>query len=219
MATTSVQTVEYYPYQVKGYQNSYPHRTILVLLPIDSRDLNGANAAPNGGLPAIGIVTDQSETVIQRLYSRPLAPIVQGAIARSAEEAGFHASAADQSTYTGDIKQHADYVLATLITKCWVKKHRGPDGRFGPTWSTVADFTLQLTVYKPPFKVPFWQGSSAQSYFDPPIGSFGLGPDDEAGIYDEPGQVLSVAMTRAVAGIFQRDDLRTLVQDDHMTVR
>ncbi len=23
-ATTSVQTLEYYPYQVKGYQNSYP---------------------------------------------------------------------------------------------------------------------------------------------------------------------------------------------------
>jgi len=218
-APTSVETVEYYPFQVKGYQNSYPHRAIVVLLPTDSRDLNGPNAAPSDGQPAIGIVTDQSETVIQRLYSQPLPPIVQGAIARSAEEAGFHSSAENQSIYITDAKRNADYVLAAQITKCWVKKHRGPNGRFGPTWSTVADFTLQVTVYKPPFKTPFWQGSSNQSYFDPPIGSFGLGPDDEAGIYDEPGQVLSVAMTRAVAGIFQREDFRTLVEGDHMTVR
>jgi len=218
-APTSVQTVEYYPYQVKGYQNSYPHRSIVVLLPADSRDLNSPNAAALDGQPAIGIVTDQSENVIQRLYSQPLAPIVQSAIARSAEEAGFHSSAENQSAYAGDTKVNADYVLATQITKCWVKKHRGPDGRFGPTWSTVAEVSLQVTVYKPPFKVPFWQGSSPQSYFDPPIGSFGLGPDDEAGIYDEPGQVLSVAMTRAVAGIFQRDDFRALVEGDHMTVR
>jgi len=215
---SSVQTLEYYPYQVKGYQNSYPHRSIVILMPTDSRDLSGPNAAPLDGQPAVGIVTDQSENITQRLYAQPLAPIVQGAIARSAEEAGFHSSAQNQSAYTGD-KVMADYVLATQITKCWVKKHRGPDGRYGPTWSTEADFTLQVTVYKPPFKTPFWQGSSNQAYFDPPIGSFGLGPDDEAGIYDEPGQVLSVAMTRAVAGIFQRDDFRALVEGDHMTVR
>jgi hypothetical protein len=218
-APTSVETVEYYPFQVKGYQNSYPHRSAIVLLPIDSRDLTGPNAAAQEGQPAIGIVTDQSENVIQRLYSQPLPPIVQGAIARSAEEAGFHSSEENQSIYIADAKRSADYVLATQITKCWVKKHRGPNGLFGPTWATVAEVSLQVTVYKPPFKVPFWQGSNNQSYFDPPIGSFGLGPDDEAGIYDDPGQVLSVAMTRAVAGIFQRDDLRTLVQGDHMTVR
>ncbi len=215
---SSVQTLEYYPYQVKGYQNSYPHRSIVILMPIDSRDLSGPNTAPLDGQPAVGIVTDQSENITQRLYAQPLAPIIQGAIARSAEEAGFHSSAQNQSAYAGD-KVMADYVLATQITKCWVKKHRGPDGRYGPTWSTEADFTLQVTVYKPPFKTPFWQGSSNQAYFDPPIGSFGLGPDDEAGIYDEPGQVLSVAMTRAVAGIFQRDDFRALVEGDHMTVR
>jgi hypothetical protein len=218
-APTSVETVEYYPYQVKGYQNSFPHHTMVVLLPTDSRDLNGPNAAPDNGQPAIGIVTDQSENVIQRLYSQPLAPIVQSAIVRSAEEAGFHSSAENQTTYSGDTKTNADYVLATQITKFWVKKHRGPEGRFGPTWSTVAEVTLQVTIYKPPFKVPFWQGASPQSYYDPPIGSFGLGPDDEAGIYDEPGQVLSVAMTRSVAGIFQREDLLTLVQGDHMSVR
>lgn len=218
-ASTSVQTVEYYPYLVKGYQNSFPHRMIDILLPTDARDLNGPNAAPLDGQPAIGIVTDQSENIIQRLYTQPLAPGVQGAIARSAEEAGFQSRAENRSDYTADPKMSSDYVLATQITKCWVKKHRGADGRFGPTWSTVADFAMTVTVYKPPFKVPFWQGSSSQAYFDPPIGSFGLGPDDEAGIYDDPGQVLSVAMTRAVAGIFQRDDFRALVEGDHMTVR
>ncbi len=218
-ASTSVETVEYYPYQVKGYQNSYPHRTIVVLMPTDARDLSSPNAAPLDGQPALGIVTDQSENIVQRLYSAPLGPIVQGAIARSAEEAGFHSSADNQTGYAGAKFSNLDYVLATQITKCWVKKHRGPDGRSGPTWSTVAEVTLQVTVYKPPFKVAFWQGTSPQAYYDPPIGSFGLGPDDEAGIYDDPGQVLSVAMTRAVAGIFQRDDLRALVQGDHMTVR
>ena len=101
-ATTSVETVEYYPYQVKGYQNSYPHRSIVVLMPTDARDLSGPNAAPLDGQPAIGIVTDQSENIIQRLYSQPLGPIVQGAIARSAEEAGFHSSAETSTTYTGD---------------------------------------------------------------------------------------------------------------------
>jgi hypothetical protein len=35
---TSVETLSYYPFQVKGYQNSYPRRRVLVLLPLDSRD-------------------------------------------------------------------------------------------------------------------------------------------------------------------------------------
>jgi hypothetical protein len=217
--TTSVETVEYYPYQIKGYQNSFPRRTIAILMPTDARDLSGANSAPMGNQPAIGIVTDQFDNVLQHLYSQPLPPILQSAIGRSAEEAGLHAIATNLSAYDGDAKINGDYVLAAQITKCWVKKHRGGDAHFGPTWATEADFALQVTVYKPPFKVPFWQGTSSQSYFDPPIGSFGLGPDDEAGIYDQPGQDLSVAMTRAVAGIFQRDDLRTLIQSDRMTVR
>jgi len=216
---SSVQTVEYYPFQVKGYQNTYPHRSVIVLLPTDARDTTAPNTQPDNGQPALGIVTDQTERIIQRLYSQPLPNIVQGAIVRSAEEAGMNSTPANQSAYLADPKLNADYVLASQITKCWVKKHRGPNGQFGPTWSTVADFTLKVTIYKPPFQTPFWQGTSAQSYYDPPIGSFGLGPDDEAGIYDDPGQVLSVAMTRAVAGIFVRDDLHTLVQGDHMTVR
>jgi hypothetical protein len=40
--------------------------------------------------------------------------------------------------------------------------------------------------------------------------------DDDSAIYDEPGQVMSVALTRAVAGIFDRDDLRTLITQDRM---
>lgn len=35
---TSVDTLSYYPFQVKGYQNSYPRRRVLVLMPLDSRD-------------------------------------------------------------------------------------------------------------------------------------------------------------------------------------
>jgi hypothetical protein len=217
--STSVETVEYYPYQIKGYQNSYPRRTVLILMPTDARDLSGPNSSPMGNQPAIGIVTDQSDNVIQRLYSPPLSPILQNSIGRSAEEAGLLARPTNQTAYDGDPKLKSDYVMAAKITKCWVKKHRGGNVNFEPTWSTQADFAVQVTVYKPPFKVPFWQGTSSQSYFDPPIGSFGLGPEDEAGIYDQPGQDLSVALTRAVAGIFQRDDLRALIQSDRMTVR
>ncbi len=212
---TSVQTLEYYPYLVKGYQSTFPHRSMIVLLPVDAGDSNGVGT-PLDGNPEIGEITDKAEIVVQRLYSQPLPSIVQNAIVLSAGEAGFSSSAGGVSIYEPGAKKSSDYVMTTRITRCWVKKHRGPDGRFGPTWSTVADFTLEVTVYKPPFKVPFWQGTSSQPYYDPPIGSFGLGPEDEAGIYDEPGQVLSVAMTRTVAGIFERDDLRALVQDDHM---
>ena len=65
--TTSIQTLEYYPYQVKGYQNSYPKKTIEILMPADARDTTGA--APLNGNPAIGVVVDQSSNVTERLYS------------------------------------------------------------------------------------------------------------------------------------------------------
>lgn len=210
--STSIQNLEYYPYQVKGYQGSYPRRSLVILLPVDVRQLGSTYTQPMGDNPAIGVVTDRSEEVLQRLFTKPLPPIAQTAIGRSAEEAGMEPSPGDYSQYKRDAK--ADYVIASKITRCWVKKHRGPDGSFGPTWSTEADFALEVTLYKPPFKVPFWQGTSSSTYYDPPIGSFGLGPEDEAGIYDDPGQVLSVALTRAVAGIFQRDDLHTLIVQD-----
>ena len=76
--TTSTQTLEYYPYQVKGYQNSYPKKTIEILMPADARDTTGA--APLNGNPAIGVVIDQSSNVTERLYSSPLGPTVQQAI-------------------------------------------------------------------------------------------------------------------------------------------
>jgi len=71
-----------------------------------------------------------------------------------------------------------------------------------------------VAIYKPPFPVPFWQSSSAAEYNDPPTPAAGARPEDETEIYDQPGEVLSVALTRAVAGIFRRDDLRTLVLQD-----
>jgi hypothetical protein len=211
--TTSVQTLEYYQYQVKGYQNSYPRKTILILTPADVRESTG-NAAPLNGNPAIGIVADESGSVIERLYSSALGPTVQQAIGRSATEAGLSASSSADVTYQRGVKNINEYVLETKIRRCWVKKARSTTGQNGPVWRTMADVSLDVTIYKPPFKVPFWTGTSNDTYFDPPVGSFGLGSEDEAGIYDEPGQVLSVALTRSVAGIFQRQDLRNLMLED-----
>jgi hypothetical protein len=213
-ATTSVQTVEYYPFLVKGYQNSFPHRSVLILIPNDARDMAG-DTAPLNGNPAIGVAIDRDGNVIQRLYSAPLGPIVQKAIARSADEAGLTAFSSIDSAYKAGVKNANAYVLESKITKCWVKKMRGS----GQIFRTVADFRIEVSIYKPPFKVPFWSGVTSDTYYDPPVGSFGLGPDDEAGIYDEPGQVLSVALTRTVAQIFQRQDLRNLMLEDDIRVR
>jgi hypothetical protein len=210
--TTSVQTLEYYQYQVKGYQNSYPKKTILILMPADARDA-AANGAPLNGNPAIGIVVDQSGSVTERLYSSQLGPILQAAIGRSADEAGLTASSSTDATYKPGIKNTTEYVLESKLRQCWVKKARNTT-QYGPGWRTMADVALDITIYKPPFSVPFWTGSTTDTYYDPPVGSFGLGSEDEAGIYDEPGQVLSVALTRSVAAIFQRQDLRNLILED-----
>jgi len=219
VASTSVEKLEYYQYQVKGYQNSFPHRSILVLMPADSRDFSQAGTpdhAPLDGNPAVGISLGQSGQVVQRLYSSPLPAIIQKAIGVSAEEAGMTSMLNPDSAYTPGKPATTDYVLVSTITRGWVIKRRGPDGEYGPVWATSADFALAITVYKAPFSVPFWQGTSSSLYNDPPIGSFGLGPEDEAGVYDDPGEVLSVALTRAVAGIFQHEDLRTLVSQDEI---
>jgi hypothetical protein len=208
--TTSIQTLEYYPYQVKGYQNSYPKKTIQILMPADARDTTGT--APLNGNPAIGVVIDQSNNVTERLYSSALAPTIQQAIGRSADEAGMSASSSPDVAYKPGVK-NTEYVLESKIRRCWVKKSR-LSGQDGPIWRTVADFVLDIAIYKPPFSVPFWTGSTNDTYYDPPVGSFGLGSEDEAGIYDEPGQVLSVALTRSVAAIFQRQDLRNLMLED-----
>ncbi len=211
--TTSMQTLEYYPFQVKGYQNSYPKKTIQILIPADARDATG-DGPPLNGNPAIGVVDDQSGSVTERLYSAPLGPIFQQAIGRSANEAGLSASSSSDLTYKRGVKNSVEYVLESKIRRCWVKKARNTNGQYGPVWRTIADVTLDVSIYKPPFSVPFWTGSTTDTYYDPPVGSFGLGSEDEAGIYDEPGQVLSVAMTRSVAAIFQRQDLRNLMLED-----
>lgn len=213
-ATTSVQTVEYYPFLVKGYQNSFPRRSILILIPNDARDMGG-DTAPLNGNPEIGVAVDKDGNVTQRLYAAPLGPILQKAIARSADEAGLTAFSSIDSAYKAGVKNANGYVLESKITKCWVKKSRGS----GQLFRTVADFRIEVSIYKPPFSVPFWSGATSDTYYDPPVGSFGLGPDDEAGIYDEPGQVLSVAMTRTVAQIFQRQDLRNLMLEDDIRAR
>ncbi|MDO8432568.1 MAG: hypothetical protein Q7S58_09185 [Candidatus Binatus sp.] len=216
-APTSVQTLEYYPFQVKGYQNSYPHRSILVLVPTDERkkaDDTEGGSAPLDGNPQIGVSIGKDGVLSQRLYSAPLGPIVQLAIARAAEEAGMSAVKSSDAAYRAGKKLPQEYVVLGRIRECWVKKNRRADGRYGPVWRTTADFVLDVEIYKPPFSVPFWAGTAADTYYDPPVGSFGLGAEDEAGIYDEPGQVLSVALTRAVAGIFRRSDLRDLMLED-----
>jgi hypothetical protein len=222
LEAVSIQKLEYYPYQVKGYQGSYPQRTVVILRPVEAREFldSGTNDhAAHGEDPAIGITRNQTGNVVQRLYSAPLGPIVQNALAGSLEEAGMTPRLSAENKYQPDKLISADYVLASKITRCWVVKRRGGDGGYGPIWATSADFAIDVTLYKPPFTVPFWRGTSQSTYNDPPIGSFGLGPEDEAGIYDEPGEVLSVALTRAVAGIFQRPDLRTLVMQDQIRPR
>lgn len=211
--TDSVQTIEYYPFLVKGYQNSFPHRSILILVPNDARDMTGDNAPLNGN-PQIGVAVDRDGNITQRVYGAPLGLILQKAIARSADEAGLTAFSSIDSAYKSGVKNANAYVLESKITKCWVKKtHSGQISR------TVADFRIEVSIYKPPFSVPFWSGATSDTYYDPPVGSFGLGPDDEAGIYDEPGQVLSVALTRTVAQIFQRQDLRNLMLEDDIRAR
>jgi hypothetical protein len=211
--TTSVQALQYYPYLVKGYQNSYPRKTIQILMPSDARDVTDVGAPLNGN-PAIGVVVDESGNITERLYSAPLGPILQAAIGRSADEAGLSASPSNDITYKGGIHNTAEYVLESKVRRCWVKKSRGASGQYGPIWRTVADIAIDITIYKPPFSVPFWSGSTNDTYYDPPVGSFGLGSEDEAGIYDDPGEVLSVALTRSVAAIFQRQDLRNLMLED-----
>ncbi len=210
---TSIQTLEYYQYQVKGYQNSYPKKTILILVPADVRDVTG-DAAPLNGNPAIGVATDQSGNITERLYNSPLGPIVQQAIGRAADEAGLSASSSPDVAYKPSVKNTTEYVLESRIRRCWVKRNRGAHGQYGPVVRTTAECALDVAIYKPPFSVAFWTGSVTDTYYDPPVGSFGLGSEDEAGIYDEPGQVLSVALTRSVAAIFQRQDLRNLMLED-----
>lgn len=217
MAPEAVETVEYYPFQVKGYENTYPRRRLVVVDVKDARDFRdvaGVAHEPMDGHPAIGVILDETGKIDQRLYGPALAPLFQDAIARSASEAGMVSSASALPLKQALTAARSDYVLEAEIVRCWVNKHRGPDNPAGPTWFATADVALDVAIYKPPFDVPFWHGMSSDTYNDPPPPNANVNPEDETEIYDQPGQVLSVALTRAVAGIFKRDDLHTLMVED-----
>jgi hypothetical protein len=217
IAPISIQTLQFYPFQVKGYQKSFPNKHIVVLLAPDARafkDSASSNHEPYEGHPAIGVVLDHHGQVIQRLYGSDLSPLIRDAIAESAQEAGMISSTSPLPLADALHAHGNDYVLAAKITGLWVVKQRGADTEGGPTWFSAADATIDVAIYKPPFPVPFWQSSSTAEYNDPPTPVAGARPEDETEIYDQPGEVLSVALTRAVAGIFRRDDLRTLVLQD-----
>ena len=217
---TAIETLSYFPFQVKGYQNSYPRRRILVLMPVDARDFKDAGGqahSPQGDNPATGVMLGPDGAVVQRVYSSPLEPIMQGAIVRAADEAGMLATASNDSLEAALKKTDEDDVLARRITRCWVNKHTGTDVNAspsaGPGWFTTADVAVDVTIYKPPFNVAFWQGESGATYNDPPADN-GSGMGDDVPIYDRPSEVLSVALTRAVAGIFKREALHALVVQD-----
>jgi hypothetical protein len=217
MPPTSIENVEYYPFQVKGYENTFPARSVEVVPATDDRDFKDAGGVSHesqDGRPAIGVILDQSGKIDQRLYGPPLADLVQNAIASAAHEAGMVSLKTGLRLDLALSGRGADYIMAAQVKRFWVNKHRGPDDQAGATWSAAADVTLSVAIYKPPFNVPFWQGDSAATYNDPPLSSNGGSPEDDTEIYDQPGQVLSVALTRAVAGIFMRNDLHTLLVED-----
>lgn len=214
----SEQTLEYYPRQVKGYQNSYPPRRILIMSMVEAREFKDPTAADHDpdsqGNPRIGVVLGRDRQAIQRIYGQPIGPIVQRSLAGAAQEAGMVPFASDDSLDAALKETGMEYVLASKLTRCWVKKERGTDSRYSPRWATSAEFSIDVVIYKPPFHTAFWQGTSSSSYDDPPRNSLAYAPEDDTSIYDEPGQVLSVALTRAVAGVFRRADLRSLILDD-----
>jgi hypothetical protein len=214
---TSTQALQYYPFLVKGYQNTYPKRRVIVLAAVDARDFkdtSGAAHSPDNGSPAIGVIRDTSGEIVQRLYGPALEPLVQQSIAQAAQEAGLISSSSNMPLDQALGAREAQYVIAPKIARLWVDKHRGPDNAAGPTWSASAEVALDVVVYKAPFEVPFWQGESDATYDDPPAPVAGVAPEDETEIYDNPGQVLSVGLTRAAAGVFKRDDLHTLITED-----
>lgn len=222
LAPVSIQALQYYPFQVKGYQGSFPKRRVVVLAATDERSFKDAGSVshtPYQGHPAIGTILDRHGQVVQQLYGPDLAPLFSDAIARAATEAGMSGVTSPMELGAA-LKAHgADYVMVAKITGLWVVKQRGTGNEGGPIWFSAADATLDVAVYKPPFTVPFWQGQSAAEYNDPPRPAAGAIPEDETEIYDQPGEVLSVALTRAVAGIFRRDDLHTLVLQDSIRPR
>ena len=209
----SAQNLVFYPGLVKGFEHTYPPRHILVLAVADACENSSQVPAQDSGPgQLIGVTLDSRGERIQRLYVSDLTSVVQKAIEQAAQEAGMIASGSTAAQYTAQ-PTDADYVLQSRIVKCWVKKQRVVDNDKNPNWQTVAEFALDATIYKPPFAVPFWHGVSSETYSDPPDNP-GLMPEDQASIYDEPGEVLSVAFTRSVEGLFKRSELQSLITED-----
>jgi hypothetical protein len=215
MEAASSQDVVFYPGLVKGFEHTYPPRHILILAVIDPcatrGQVDGQNAAP---AQEIGVTLDARGERIQWLYTMDLAATVQKAIEQAAQEAGMVASGSTQTEYRPELTG-TDYVMQSKVVRCWVKKQRVIDADKNGSWQTVAEFALDATIYKPPFSVPFWQGESSETYSDPPDNP-GLTSEDQASIYDQPGEVLSVAFTRSVEGLFKRSELHSLVAQDRV---
>jgi hypothetical protein len=212
----SITQIEYYPFQVKGYQNTYPRRRILVLMPADDRGPDEKQSAGTAGEnPMVGAVENQGAQVVERLFGdHPLAPTVQNALVKAAEEAGLDARSTTETDYQPKKDLGQDYVLASRISRCWVTKRSQPAGRYGPPWTATAEFALSVTIYKPPFSVPFFTGRSSAVFSDPQADNSASGIFDDVPIYQQPGEVLSVALTRAIAGVFDRSDLHELAVED-----
>jgi hypothetical protein len=179
----------------------------------------GISPEPYGSDTPVGSIEDASGGISNELYTDPLSPIVQAAMIQSARESGLIASPAPGTAYQANQYLKDDYVLESKITRFWVTRKSGPGGQAGPAWFTQADVEIGVIIYKPPFKIPFWQGVSAATYEDPPLDSSSASPEDETAIYDQPGEVLSVALTRSVAGIFNRTALHALIIEDQMIPR
>ena len=169
---TSVEALAYFPFQVKGYQNSYPRRRMLVLMPTDARDFKdaaGQSHEPDNGNPATGVMLGPDGSVVQRVYSSPLGAIVQDAIVRAADEAGMVATSSNEALEVALKETNEDYILASKITRCWVNKHTGADSSqpsAGQAWFTTAEVALDVTIYKPPFDVAFWQALGPTRIFE-----------------------------------------------------
>ncbi len=217
---SSVVTVQYYPRFLKGYEDSYPLRPIMVLRPVDDREFPqrwSKDHQPSNGYPAVGVIMDAKQQVIERLYAQPFVDLVQKALAQAAAEAGMTTVMSNQTSYGSALTSSPPaYVLASRITRCWVERKLDvSDGGLG-VWRSWAEFDLEATLYKVPFRVPFWQAKSISVFYDPPPNTFDPGLASETALYESPNEVLSVALTKAVAGIFNHYDLRSLVTQDRV---
>lgn len=216
----SIEPLEYYTGEVKGYQKSYPDAHVLVLPPVDRRQLPVFKDRSDIGLGVpgdgaeVGVISDQNGSIVQRIYAPPVEPMVQSALSKSAKEAGLTPEVSNEALESALRQVHEDYVLASQVTNCWVVKRPVKNLEGDTIWVTEAVFALAVQVYKPPFQVAFWHGNGAVDYSDPTLGYDGMAFIDSVAMYDRPGQVLSVALTRAVAAIFANDKLQELVTED-----